>query len=549
MISNPIEDTFYYLKNFQHVLAWIKSRYDDVLSLDERVFIEHFLLLPSGSQALWVRLVMRKGQHFRASKLCYPEIGDIARAAAPLLELGWIDEHAALSIAEVFDVLQKAEIQHAFSAHITHPNAKKADLLAALSQALTHIQSLSIWCPSLQDTLYTLTNRPLSDRLRLMFFGNLSQDWSDLVLADLGLFTYETVAFSPDSRALRCRADIEGYLHLHACREQLEAPGDLEQVLAQLLEYQAQSRWLQRRRSRLLFQLGQHHERACDYARALQIYPHSQHPQARGRTVRVLEQLGEHQQALALAQTGEQAPCSDAELQQLQRMIPRLRRKLGMSAGVRAKPAVPERLDLRLGRDDPGSVESKVAAHLHTLDAPVHYVENTLINSLFGLLCWPAIFAPLPGAFFHPYQSGPADLLEEDFHERRSTLFEAAFDQLQDGRYLHTIRDTYARKFGVQSPFVAWGSLSEALLEEALSCLPPEHLQLWFRRLLLDIKANRAGMPDLIQFWPTQQTYRMIEVKGPGDRLQDNQLRWLAFCEQHQMPVTVCYVQWQEGDA
>ena len=38
----------------------------------------------------------------------------------------------------------------------------------------------------------------------------------------------------------------------------------------------------------------------------------------------------------------------------------------------------------------------------------------------------------------------------------------------------------------------------------------------------------------------------MLEVKGPGDRLQDNQLRWLAFCEAHQMPVTVCYVQWQE---
>ena len=46
-----------------------------------------------------------------------------------------------------------------------------------------------------------------------------------------------------------------------------------------------------------------------------------------------------------------------------------------------------------------------------------------------------------------------------------------------------------------------------------------------------------------------QQRYRMIEVKGPGDRLQDNQLRWLAFCEQHQMPVTVCYVQWQECTA
>ena len=80
-------------------------------------------------------------------------------------------------------------------------------------------------------------------------------------------------------------------------------------------------------------------------------------------------------------------------------------------------------------------------------------------------------------------------------------------------------------------------------------CLPPAHLKHWFRRLLQDIKANRAGMPDLIQFWPAQKRYRMIEVKGPGDRLQDNQLRWLAFCEAHHMPVTVCYVQWLESNA
>ncbi|MES2350916.1 MAG: VRR-NUC domain-containing protein, partial [Pseudomonadota bacterium] len=33
-------------------------------------------------------------------------------------------------------------------------------------------------------------------------------------------------------------------------------------------------------------------------------------------------------------------------------------------------------------------------------------------------------------------------------------------------------------------------------------------------------------------------------VKGPGDRLQDNQLRWIAYCAAHEMPVSVCYLQW-----
>jgi len=59
------------------------------------------------------------------------------------------------------------------------------------------------------------------------------------------------------------------------------------------------------------------------------------------------------------------------------------------------------------------------------------------------------------------------------------------------------------------------------------------------------VRENRSGFPDLIQFWPQQRSYRMIEVKGPGDKLQDNQLRWLDYCARHGMPVSVCYLQWE----
>lgn len=86
--------------------------------------------------------------------------------------------------------------------------------------------------------------------------------------------------------------------------------------------------------------------------------------------------------------------------------------------------------------------------------------------------------------------------------------------------------------------------LDSELLEQALACLPAAHLKACFQRLLQDIRNNRAGMPDLIQFWPEQGRYRMVEVKGPGDRLQDNQLRWLEFCQQHGLPVAVCHVRW-----
>ncbi|KQV13728.1 nuclease [Pseudomonas sp. Root329] len=548
--ANPLDDPFYYLNNFMQVLDWLELRYADVLSVEEQHFIHEFKRLPRESRALLVRMVMRKGIHFRASKLHYLEIGDIVIAARPLLALGWIDEQSPLSIEALFEVLLKAETLQCFGATIDQPKGKKTDWLPALSEQFPQAQSFGQWCPSLDDRLFSLTIMGLCDRLRLMFFGNLYQDWSEFVLADLGIFTYEKVEFCADSRGLRSRDDVDACLFLHECQQHFEAGEAVEGIVEQIKGLALSNPWLQRRRGKLLFQIGQHCERLADFSTALAIYRECAYPGARLRLIRVLERCGEYQLAMDLAVAVEQSPESAAEQQQLLRVLPRLRRKLGGPVIKRSSPRQMLRLDLQLPRTDPAlSVESYVQAHLAEESAPVHYVENSLINSLFGLLCWPAIFAPLPGAFFHPFQRGPVDLLNEDFHARRAELFQDCLAELDDERYRQTIRERYASKWGVQSPFVFWGVLSEELLDQALDCLPAEHLKHWFNRLLLDIKANRAGMPDLIQFWPQDKTYRMIEVKGPGDRLQDNQLRWLEFCHEHQMPIAVCYVQWAEQGA
>lgn len=544
-MANPLEEPLYYLHNFRQVLHWLGQRYADLLDPDEEHFIQQFDRLPQASQALLVRMVMRKGVHFRAGKLNYVEIGCTQAAAGPLLELGWVDDECLLAFDALFALLQKGEILAAFKPWIEQPKAKKTDWLEGLSAHFTDNRCFAHWCPDLADTLYSLTVMDLCDRLRLMFFGNLHQDWSEFVLADLGIYTYEKVEFCTESRGLRSRDDVQGFLFLHQCQQAFETGAALEEVLAQVATLNTDNPWLEKRRAKLLFQVGQYCERTAELALAEQIYRACAYPGARSRLIRVLERQEHYVQAMALANAAQQAPESAAEQQHLLRVVPRLRRKLGEPALPKVKPRPVTRLDLALALPDPlMSVEYCVQAHLSEPDGPVHYVENGLINSLFGLLCWDVIFAPLPGSFFHPFQRGPADLHSEDFHLRRAPLFAACFEQLQDERYKTTIRQRYSEKWGIQSPFVFWNLLSAELLEQALACLPAEHLRYWFERLLLDIRANRAGMPDLIQFWPAQKTYRMIEVKGPGDRLQDNQLRWLEFCGEYQMPVTVCYVRW-----
>jgi tetratricopeptide (TPR) repeat protein len=548
--SSPLDNPFYYLENFRQVLGWIAQRYDDLLDDQERRFINDFARLPQPAQALLVRMVMRKGVLFRASKLDYAEIGDVCQAVAPLLACAWVDAQPHLDLQTLFGLLRKDELSLCFKAHGGKASEKKSELLQRLLPLYTEPQPvqqpLQQWFAGMDEVIFALQVMPLCDRLRLLYFGNLYQEWSEFVLADLGIYRYEKVEFSPQSRGIGQRIDIDTCLHLHACRQSLDAGVELEQLAEQALAIHTDNAWLAMRRAKLLFQIGQQAEREQNLAQALAVYAQCRYPGARVRRIRVLERRDDYAEAMALLQQARAEPENDEETQHLLRIEPRLQRKLGGASVRRSAKRAVTRLDVSVMPLPEFSVEQLIQLHLAEEDSEVHYVENALINSLFGLLCWPAIFAPLPGAFFHPFHSAPSDLYSPDFYQRRADLFDACLEQLDDERYQEVIRQHYLSKFGLQSPFVFWSTLTPKLLEQALHCLPAQHLKRWFRRLLQDVKANRTGMPDLIQFYPEQRSYRMIEVKGPGDRLQDNQLRWLDFCAEHQMPVVVCYVQWAE---
>ncbi|ANB76014.1 nuclease [Paraburkholderia phytofirmans OLGA172] len=580
--SDIRSDVPYYLLNFERALAWLAERYDDLLDAHEHGFLRDFAALPQPSRALLVRMLMRKGTLFRASRLSYDEIGCPLQAVAPLAELGWVDIEPGLTLDDLFALTTRPELLLIFADVIALiPGAKglrKPGLLETLRpfyeregegdgegksegedrSATAH--PLSTWHSQTTDRVFHVAIAPLCERLRLMFFGNLQQDWSEFVLADLGVIQYEKVAFAASSRAFQQRVDVDVYLALHACREALEwlPTGDadaeaeaeaIDELLAAIAAIETSNPWLETRRAKLLFRIGQHCERQQNWPAALAVYERCAWPGARHRRLRVLERSERFDEAFALASQAAARPESEEEMQRVARMLPRLQRKRGERV-ARVPAARPvERSTLVLPRPEaPQPVEYVARDHLTSESAPVHYVENALINSLFGLLCWEPVFAALPGAFFHPFQRGPADLHAPDFHARRAQQFAACLAQLDSSAYRETILRHLHSKAGLQSPFVFWGLLTPELVALALDCLPAAHLKLWFERLLHDIRGNRSGLPDLIRFWPAERRYELIEVKGPGDRLQDNQIRWLAYCAQHGVPVRVLDVQWADED-
>jgi len=541
---------FYYLENFQRVLDWISQRYSDLLSGEEQSFINLFPTLPLCSRALLVRMVMRKGEVFRYQKLHYNEIGCPDAAARPLINIGWIKHNPSLNIDQLFGLLRKAELVHAFRISRSGKLEHKTELLEDLRREFCDVKPLNEWVAGSEESIYEVTISLLCERLRLMFFGNIYQDWSEFVLSDLGIYRYEKVEFSESTRGFRSRQDIDDYLHLHRCRELFDDGHGLDELLLDIQDQPYENLWLEGRRNKLLYRIAQQYERCGDLQSAFDLYCKCSYHGARLRAIRVLEKKDEVSAAFALSEVALNAPESESEHQALLRILHRLRRKLGHAKVIPIKGSLIEAQNLTLPYPTAvASVERVVQSHLSGEHHPVFYVENTLVNSLFGLLCWQAIFAPVPGSFFHPFHHGPADLLNADFVQKREEIFRLCLAQLDSDGYQQAIVQTYHAKFGIQSPFVFWGAMDEALLMLALHCIPATHLKKYFERILQDISANRSGLPDLIQFWPEEKRYLLLEVKGPGDRLQDNQVRWINYCIKHGMPVAVTYVKWLEQAA
>ncbi|AHV94677.1 VRR-NUC domain-containing protein [Bordetella holmesii] len=532
---------YYYLHNFQRELDWVAARYDDMLDAAERDFLCRFGALPQGSQALLVRLLTRKGDVFRSDKLVYDEIGDITAAASPLLELGWLAANPDLSVEDLGRLYTKTELAP-LADH--KPGVRKDILLEALQPHAPRPHR--DWWPHAQESVWQVRVGEVCERFRLLFFGNLRQQWDELVLTDLGIYQYESVPFSLESRAFQHRIDLADYLRLERWREQLDQSGPDPDLRQAVCAATSANPWLMARRAKLLMRFGQASERLRDWPQAGAAYAACHYRGARHRLMRVLEQQGQYAQAHALAMAAMAEPEDEGESQRVARMLPRLRRQLGLAAPPKvAEPALLQE-SLCLAAPASGtSVEGAVRDHYASLGATVHHVESSLINGLFGLLCWEAIFAPLPGAFFHPYQRGPADLSAPDFVARRARLFQTCLGYLDDGSYVGRIRQRYADRQGVQSPFVQWGLLTPSLLDQALDGVPAADLRRLFERLLADPGAYRSGLPDLICFWPGQGRYELVEVKGSDDRLQDNQTAWLHYCARHGIATRVCYVNWK----
>ncbi|HET8685761.1 MAG TPA: VRR-NUC domain-containing protein, partial [Methanosarcina sp.] len=457
-----------------------------------------------------------------------------------------------LSPVELSNLLTKQELSTLFKNELAAcRNERKETWISLLASRFTEPQPWLQWTNAQLGELFQINLAPLVETFLLLFFGNPYQDLTEFVLQDLGLFKYENYVIDHHHRIFKTREELTHYQQLIRLREQLEQVETVDDLISliNLLPATSPTHTLERRRAKLCNQLAYALERLDRHEHAYQLYSQSNIPPSRERRIRILEKQGQITSAWEIVQTLIQQPANEHELQVAERMLPRLAKKAGVKPVWQTEKTTLQETHLALPQlmDEHGTaltVEEIAQRHFDSDEQPCFYVENQLINALFGLWLWPQMFANIDGAFANPFQSAPLDLYQEDFLKKRPEI-EKQFQFLQNEQHVEQIKKIWRQKNGIVNHFVNWESCDETLLEIALACIPGEDLKHIFERMLFDIKSNRSGFPDLIQFYPAQKRYRMIEIKGPGDRLQDNQIRWLQYFKRKGIAAEVCYVSWK----
>lgn len=142
-------------------------------------------------------------------------------------------------------------------------------------------------------------------------------------------------------------------------------------------------------------------------------------------------------------------------------------------------------------------------------------------------------------------QTAPLDMETDSFYEARKDLIEPLLQKIQDGMAEEILITSWESHIGTACRGVNWDAHSLSNLRAVVTCIGGRCLALMCRHLAQDYRSWSSGMPDLL-LWRFHGDYsgeaKLVEVKGPGDRLSEQQRAWLLFLMDSGFNAEVCKV-------
>ncbi|CAL9118892.1 unnamed protein product [Musa textilis] len=172
--------------------------------------------------------------------------------------------------------------------------------------------------------------------------------------------------------------------------------------------------------------------------------------------------------------------------------------------------------------------------------------ESGIWMTIFGLLMWDVIFFNLPDVFMSRFQIAPLDFDTDDFYVTRESHIESQLQKINGGMAEEILISSWESHVGIACRGVNWERHSLSDLRAAVACIGGSPLASLCRHLATDYRSWSSGMPDLL-LWrfhgdKGEGEAKLVEVKGPTDRLSEQQRAWLLTLVDCGFDTEVCKV-------
>lgn len=145
---------------------------------------------------------------------------------------------------------------------------------------------------------------------------------------------------------------------------------------------------------------------------------------------------------------------------------------------------------------------------------------------------------------FFLFQTAPLDFNTDSFYIARKSIIESRLCKISSGLVEDILIASWESHFGTACHCVNWERHSLPDLLAVVSCIGGPCLASLCRHLAQDYQSWSSGMPDLL-LWRLSSDFRggeakLVEVKGPRDRLSEQQRAWLLLLMDCGFTVEVC---------
>nr|XP_012327893.1 fanconi-associated nuclease 1 isoform X2 [Aotus nancymaae] len=588
--SGPDQTTShpYYLRSFLVVLKTVLENEDDMMLFDEQEkgIITKFYQLSATGQKLYVRLFQRKLSWIKMTKLEYEEIAsDLTPVIEELKHAGFLQTESELQeLSEVLELLSAPELKSlAKIFHLVNPNGQKQQLVDSFLK-LAKQRSVCTWgkntpgigavilkrAKALAGQSVRICKGPRAVFSRILLLFSLTDSIEDedaacggqgqlstVLLVNLGRMEFPSYTINRKTQIFQDRDDLIRYaaaVHMLSDISSAMANGNWEE--AKELAQCAKRDWNRLKNHPSL----RWHEDLPLFLRCFTvgwIYT-----KILSRSVEILQRLHMYEEAVRELESllSQRIYCPDSRgrwwdrlalnlHQHLKRLEPvTITGRLCPQRGMGKSVFVMEARETAAPTTVLCSVEELALAHYRRngFDQGIHG-EGSTFSTLYGLLLWDIIFMDgIPDVFRNACQAFPLDLCTDSFFTSRGPALEARLQLIHDAP-VESLRAwvaaTWQDQEGRVASLVSWDrftSLEQA--QDLVSCLGGPVLSGVCRRLAADFRHCRGGLPDLVVWNTLSHRCKLVEVKGPSDRLSHKQMIWLDELQKLGAEVEVCHV-------